>query len=50
MWFVADIHNDMCDICTTKDFLDSNFKQLFTKYPIFTKLSQISHIHKNCNC
>ena len=24
-------------------------KQLLTKYQIFKKLPQISHIHKNCN-
>ena len=31
--------------------LDSNFnyKQLFTKYQVLTKLPQISHIHKNRN-
>ena len=30
-----------------KRILDSNFKQLFTKYRIFMILPQISHIYKN---
>ena len=33
-----------------KGFLDSNFNlAVMTKYLIFTKLPQISHIHKNRN-
>ena len=46
MWCAADNYNDMCHICA-KELLDSNFKQLFTKYQILMKLSQIRHIHKN---
>ena len=44
MWCVTDNHNYMCHMCA-KGFLDSNFdfKQLLSKYQIFTKLPQISH-------
>ena len=48
MWCAADNPNYMCHMCT-KGFLDLNFKQLLTKYQIFKKLPQISHIHKNHN-
>ena len=47
MWCAADNHNYTCHICA-KGFLDLNFnKQLLTKYQIFKKLPQISHIHQN---
>ena len=36
---------NMLHICA-KGFLDSNFKQLLTKYQFFTKLPQILHSHK----
>ena len=49
MCCAADNHNYMCHICA-REFLDSNFNQaVIDKYPIFSKLPQISHIHKNHN-
>ena len=42
MWCVADNHSYiMCQIHVQKDF------QLLTKYQIFAKLPQISHIYEN---
>ena len=49
MWCAADNYNYMCHPCA-KRFLDSNLNEaVIDKIPIFTKLSQISHIRKNHN-
>ena len=48
MWCATDNYNHMCHICA-KGCLDSNFKQLLTKYHFFTKLNLISDIHRNGN-
>ena len=49
MWCVADIHNCMCHIMC-KRVSDSNFNQaVMAKYQFFTKLPQISYIHKSPN-
>ena len=48
---VLQITTIICVIYVQKNFKIRNLiKQLLTKYQIFTKLSQISHIHKNRNC
>ena len=50
IYCAADIHNYMCHIYVQKDFqIRTLIKQLLIKYQIFTKLPQISHIHKNRN-
>ena len=47
MCCTADNHNYVCHICA-KECLNSIFnKQLLPEYHIFTKLPQISYIHKN---
>ena len=44
MWSAADDHNyHVSQICRNI----FRFKQVLTKYQIFTKLPQISRIHKN---
>ena len=47
MWCAAGNHNYMSHI-RAKGFLDL-IMHLLTKYQIFKKLPQISHIHKNHN-
>ena len=49
MWCAAGNDNYMSYTCA-KGILDRTLiKQLLTKYQFFTKLPQISHIHKNRN-
>ena len=49
MCCAADNHNHICHTCAKHFFYIRISKQLLTKYKIFKKLPQISHIHKNCN-
>ena len=47
MWCAADNQNDMCHTCA-KGFLDLDFNEVvINKISFFTKLPQISQIHKN---
>ena len=46
MWGVADDLNDTCHTCTKDSWIRTLIKQLLTKYQLFTKLPQISLIHK----
>ena len=50
IWCAVDNHNYICHIYVQKQFVSNfNLVDIDKKNQFFTKLAQISHIHKNRN-
>ena len=49
MWCDSDNHSYMCTYEQKNLYIRTLIKQLFTKYQVLMKLSQILYIHKNRN-